>query len=95
MQPPTTESMPPTIEQSGKKKESPVYHRPGPPTPSKNARYSINSNHKIVLKDTTNTESVEKLSTPARIKAYISGLTRSKDEVSYDLIRIKSSFFET
>lgn len=93
MQPPIAELVPTKIEHSGKKKESPVYHRPGPPTPSKNARFSINSNHKIALKDTTNTECAEKLSTPARFKAYFSSLTRSKDEVSYDLIRIIYTVF--
>ncbi|XP_070495735.1 uncharacterized protein [Chironomus tepperi] len=71
---------PPTSENVGKKKESPVYRRPGPPTPSKNARYSINSSPKVVLKDTTNTECPEKISTPGRIKAFFSSI-RSKDEL--------------
>ncbi|KAL7028677.1 hypothetical protein ACKWTF_005945 [Chironomus riparius] len=72
----------PACDNVGKKKQSPVYHRPGPPTPSKNARISINPNFKVVLKDTTNTECAEKMSTPARLRALFTNLTKSKDENS-------------
>ncbi|KAL7028675.1 hypothetical protein ACKWTF_005945 [Chironomus riparius] len=71
----------PACDNVGKKKQSPVYHRPGPPTPSKNARISINPNFKVVLKDTTNTECAEKMSTPARLRALFTNLTKSKDEL--------------
>jgi hypothetical protein len=71
----------PACSNLGKKKQSPNYHRPGPPTPSKNARVSISSNYKIVLKDTTNTECAEKKSTPARIKALFTNFGKSKDEL--------------
>lgn len=67
-----------------RRKPGTIYQRPGPPTPSKNARLSLNPNLNI-LKDTTNTENVEnnKKATPSRFKSFSFLFSKQKDEVSF------------